>query len=314
MARSRVSPLSVLLMAACLVVLAACGGPAQPAAPVQSTPAPAEAAPTPAPVLPTPRPTATTEATPTPTVPPPTATAEATPAPTAPPPAPTLPRPTTTPTAMPGLTLAEYAAACGDLVAREGEMKFDEWVVELAALRPPPEVAAFHEATSAQFTGQSNGGPNAETQAAYDRRTEILVELPAELLDPLFEAGCLREVEIVVAQNILAAKARVAARGPQVVPVTVEDYAQRCADITRTVPIMGGWDAFTKHIIDHWRELIPPAGFEDYHAALLAVYLEMEQTREVDLTSETMTKAATEATKLGNEAVGILTLASCIGR
>ena len=283
MARSRLRPLSGLLMAVCLVFLAACGGPAQPAAPVQSTPASAEAAPTPAPALPTPRPTAATEATPAPTVPPPTPTTEAapeaTPAPTAPPPAPTLPRPTSTPTAMPGLTLAEYAAACADLVAREGEMKFDEWVVELAALRPPPEVAAFHEATSAQFTGQSNGGPNAETQAAYDRRTEILVELPAELLDPLFEAGCLREVEIVVAQNILAAKARVAARGPQVVPVTVEDYAQRCADITRTVPIMGGWDAFTKHIIDHWRELIPPAGFEDYHAALLAVYLEMEQIR-----------------------------------
>ena len=306
MARSRLRPLSALLMAVCLVFLAACGGPAQPASPVQSTPAPTVAQPPP---------TATTEAAPTPTVPPPTATAEVTPpTPTVPPPTPTLPRPTSTPTAMPGLTLAEYAAACADLVAREGEMKFDEWVVELAALRPPPEVAAFHEATSAQFTGQSNGGPNAETQAAYDRRTEILVELPAELLDPLFEAGCLREVEIVVAQNILAAKARVAARGSQEIPVTVEDYAQRCADITRTVPIMGGWDAFTKHIIDHWRELIPPAGFEDYHAALLAVYLEMERTREVDLTSETMTKATTEATKLGNEAVGVLTLAGCIGR
>ena len=193
-------------------------------------------------------------------------------------------------------------------------MKFDEWAVELDALRPPPEVAAFHEATSAQFTGQLNGGPNAETQAAYERRTEILVELPAELLDPLFEAGCLREVEIVVAQNRLAAKARVAARGPQVAPVTLEDYAQRCADITRTVPIMAPWESVTKHLIDSWRGLIPPAGFEDYHAALLAVYLEMEQIRGVDLTSETMTKAVTETTKLGNEAVGILTLAGCIGR
>ena len=87
--------------------------------------------------------------------------------------------------------VAEFAAACQKLRDSDEE-DLDRWVVEAQELEPPPELAGYWNAYIDQFALQE-GGPNARTQAAYEREFELVAAMRPGLRQTLLDAGCLTE-------------------------------------------------------------------------------------------------------------------------
>ena len=120
-----------------------------------------------------------------------------------------------------GSGTSEYAVACGELLAaspkttgEQGERDFVEWVRSLDALTPPPELRGFHDAWTTQFSAQLlTGGPNGETQEAYDLEIRIVAEMSPSLRQVLVDASCLSEIDILTGGRRLEAEARMTRGG-----------------------------------------------------------------------------------------------------
>ena len=173
----------------------------------------------------------------------------------------------------------KYAVACGQLSDEGDDLEFVEWVDAISALVPPPALQDFHESWVALFEGQievSNGvrtvvGPNDKTQEANWRNMEIVSAMSPALQQILIDGRCLLETEIIAYNYALIARARLEAQ-PVRRPQTAEAYVRVCADINAAAPRMNTINAVLTYYATEWQALIPPAGLEDYHAAVLDLY------------------------------------------
>lgn len=191
----------------------------------------------------------------------------------------TVPPPTQTP-----LSVQEYAQTCAELMNVEmasggqGERQFVRWVDDLLAVEPPTELIPFHAAVTTQFSSQVEaGGPNSEAHAAFIQQHEILDAMPLGLRQVLVEEGCIDDADVLIGRNILAARERVATRGPAPNPPTVRDYGERCRDVEITVPIMDSLEAVLAHIVEGLRDLVPPVDLERYHDNIIRFYLSWQE-------------------------------------
>ena len=116
-----------------------------------------------------------------------------------------------TPTPESPLPIQQYATRCGELVVLQDETyeqyrKADkvgtqehwdwyvEWVDMALALRPPPELADFHEAVADFYSSEVEyGGPNSQTRAAFIRELATVEAMPDDLRELLLNEGCLDE-------------------------------------------------------------------------------------------------------------------------
>ena len=187
-----------------------------------------------------------------------------------------------------GMTAHEYAEACGKLNAidaekyacfletgegggKEGEREHAKWVDELATLKPPAELADFHEARTTKFSS-SLTGPNHLSQAACVKEMESLDAMLLEVRSLLLEKGCLHDTEIRVAQFFLASRQRIATIGPALSPPTVQDYAERCADVRGTIPLMDTPSKIPQHLLLEMSELTPPPELEQLHKYTIMLF------------------------------------------
>ncbi len=184
----------------------------------------------------------------------------------------------------------EYAKACGDLRQSPQETvdEFFQWVSDAQALTPPSVLQELHDAWVGQFAGQIVDGelvgPNEETQEAYWQEVHLVTSMSPVVRQVLVDEWCLLETEVSLYIRIVAAQKRLAVPGSEVA-FTLEQYANRCADMQRTAPLMGSLDMFFGHIVNNWETLVPPSGLEGYHQAVLELYLEWQTVEDFDLVS-----------------------------
>ena len=183
----------------------------------------------------------------------------------------------------------EYAETCRSLISVEmaagaaWERQFEQWVKVLEAVEPPPELSSFHINLTNQYSAQIEaGGPSSEAQAAYERWQDDITLLEEDVILILLDTGCLTELDlaVVVAQN--EARVRMEARQLLARPLTVQEYAEHCKDIERTVPIMDDLDGLLTHLILEWRKLLPPPELERFHGYIQEVYLYWKEHGEVE--------------------------------
>ena len=232
-----------------------------------------------------------------------------------------------TPTAVPPLTVREYAWACGDWMAVSetirpgipGERDMREWVQSANELTPPPELVEFHEARVGTYSKQfgTDGetiGPNAEAQAAYQREVELVDAMSPDVRRVLIDGWCLTEEDVLSGRRRLEALARAdAIANMEPGTVTVAMYALACADVTRTTPHFDDSAAVYDHYVEKWTALEPPAEVEEYHAAVLEVFLDSQETQIIDLESPAMLAAMREALNLPPNVMDALRFEGCVG-
>ena len=204
------------------------------------------------------------------------------------------PRPSVPPaaTGQAAMTKEEYAEACGELVKidvegyarfketgegggppEQGGFPVAEWVDSHLALRPPPELADFHEARVAGLTLQiARPGFSRDAYAAFISEAETLRAMPVDLQSLLLDESCLYPEAYRTGQAVLDAGERIANRGPASVPPTIEDYAARCGDVRMTVPFLDTPYAVFLHTLVGLVELTPPPELEQFHDYMIRVY------------------------------------------
>ena len=184
-------------------------------------------------------------------------------------------------------SVQQYATTCGRLVVLQdetyeqflnvnkvGSQEHWDWYVEwsdmVLALRPPPELADFHEARADFYSSEvEHEGPNRWTRAAFIRELGAVDAMPDDLREILLEAGCLDEGRISAGRENLAVIERVATRGPAPDPPTVEDYADRCHDVWLAVPLFDSHDAYLEHYFTGMDSLTPPPELQEFHRHLV---------------------------------------------
>ena len=195
----------------------------------------------------------------------------------------------------------------------KGERQFEQWVKDLASVEPPPELSMFHVNLVAQYSAQiTAGGPNSETQAAYERWQESITLLQEDVILILLDAGCLTETDlaIIVAQN--EARDRMAARQLLTRPLTVREYADHCKDIERTVPFMDSLDGVLTHVILEWRKLLPPPELEQFHKYVQESYLYWKENGMDGPTPGSVLLVAKEVESFSPETRALLVNSGCI--
>ena len=222
------------------------------------------------------------------------------------------------------MTAPEYASACGDWVqANVGpdESDFVKWVSGAMVLQPPTELEDFHRAMTGQYLLQLDTsaqpptviGPNDDTQFWYDMELEVVAAMPSSMAQILEAGGCLQEGDVELAKGTMAAMDRMTQEG-FFEPNTVDAYLQVCTDITMTRPIMNTMDAIYEHIIGFWSEITPPTGIQDYHVAVLRLYLHLEEAGDLtNVDPSIIQDVNNEAANLGDAFVGKLLLSGCVG-
>ena len=190
-------------------------------------------------------------------------------------------------------------------------------VKELQSVVPPPELAEIHEAITEVQSSQiaATIGPNAESQAAWVRQIELTAVMPAEHRVILTEQGCLNATVVQMGQMYLAARDRIAARGPSPSPSTVEDYAARCADVRMTTPLMDSRDNIGWHLILKLDELTPPQELEQFHdhmIATLRTWLLGNGTESVGAAMREATSLARDGSSVSTENYNALVSSGCI--
>ena len=193
--------------------------------------------------------------------------------------------------ARPPVTVDEYSKACGELMDSEpllimltNPKAYREWLDSWLPLRAPPELSDFHNARTAffQYFVTADGearGPSAPFQRAYDAVLESMVSLPVSLREPLSATGCVSSVGVFsrIVRD-LDAKARLAERETSQEPLSIDEYAQWCADIVRTIPMRDDRATVARYLLTEWAKLTPPPDIAAFHKALLEWYAEFERT------------------------------------
>ena len=246
--------------------------------------------------------------------------------------------PTAPPTAVPNplesfFSIRQYATTCGKLVVLQDETYeqfrsvnkvgsqehwdwYVEWVDRILALRPPPELADFHEARAGFYLSEvEHEGPNSQTRAAFLRELAVADAMPDDLREILLESGCLDEGRLSVGRSNLEVIERVAARGPAPDPPTVEDYADRCNDVWLAVPLFDSHDAYLEHYFTGMDSLVPPPELQEFHRHLVGklrrMFAEKDDPR---LSTEIARLATRHSESLSPELHRSLVVAGCIAR
>ena len=133
------------------------------------------------------------------------------------------------------------------------------WVQRANRLRPPQELADFHEARfnacAKQFGPDGEVlGPNPEAQASFDQEVAIVDSTQADIRRTLIDLGCLTEEDVLSGRRRLEALARASAY-PGIEPnsMTPSVYALACADMMRTARRFNAQDAVFAPFIEWWR-------------------------------------------------------------
>ena len=164
----------------------------------------------------------------------------------------------------------------------------DSWLDSWLTLTAPPELSDFHNARTAFFRypvtadGEARG-PSATFQHAYDGMLESMVSLPVSLREPLSATGCVSSVEDFssIARD-LDVKTRLAERETSEGPLSIDEYAEWCADIVQTIPWFADRATIGRHLKIEWGKLTPPPDIAGFHGALLEWYDEFERTGTLD--------------------------------
>lgn len=194
------------------------------------------------------------------------------------------------------LSVDEYSKVCGELMDSEpilimmstNPKAYREWLDSWLTLRAPPELSDFHNARTAfyQYFVTADGearGPSAPFQRAYDAMLESMVGLPVSLREPLSATGCVSSVGVFSsAARDLDTRARLAERGTSQEPLSIDEYAQWCADIVRTIPMLDDRATVARYLLTEWAKLTPPPDIAGFHKALLEWYAEFERTGTLD--------------------------------
>ena len=211
------------------------------------------------------------------------------------------PRQVSTPTAFQArvLSVDEYSKVCGELMDSEPflivstdpktyRVWLDSWLDSWLTLKAPTELSEFHTARTAflQYLVTADGesrGPSAQFQHAYDAMLESMVSLPVSLREPLSATGCVSSAEEFssIARD-LDVKARLAERETSEGPLSIDEYAEWCADIVRTIPMFDDRAAIGRYLRTEWGKLTPPLDIAGFHEALLEWYDEFERTGTLD--------------------------------
>ena len=132
---------------------------------------------------------------------------------------------------------------------RPGERDMWAWVQRGNRLRPPQELAKFHEvrinACAKQFGPDGEVlGPNPEAQVAFDQEVAIADSMQADIKRTLIGLGCLTEENVLNGSRRLEALARASAH-PGIEPnsTTSSVYTPACADMMRTARRFNAQDA-----------------------------------------------------------------------
>ena len=125
-----------------------------------------------------------------------------------------------------------------------------------------------------QLVDATEPGPNALTQEASNNYQHEVASMPLNVRETLLGTGCLTEVDVLLAREFVAAWSRLHRGYAQSGTVTVEQYAQACADIKLTVPTMNHLEAIPEHFLHWWRKLVPPPGMGKFHSAVMDIYRE----------------------------------------
>ena len=211
------------------------------------------------------------------------------------------PRQVSTPTAFQvrALSVDEYSKVCGELMDSEPFLIMstdpkayrawlDSWLDSWLTLKEPTELSEFHTARTAflQYLVTADGearGPSSTFQRAYDAMLESMVSLPVSLREPLSATGCVSSMEIFssIARD-LDVKARLAERETSEEPLSIDEYAEWCADIVRTIPMFDDRAAIGRYLRTEWGKLTAPLEIASFHVALLEWYDEFERTGTLD--------------------------------
>ena len=213
----------------------------------------------------------------------------------------------------------EYAETCMSIMSVEAasgakwERQLAQWVEDLNAVEPPPELHLFHLNLTTQYSALLEaGGPNSETQAAYVHWLEIVTMLDEQVMEILLDTDCVTELDLAVAVTQFEARARMDARHFLARPLTIQEYADHCNDIERTVPVMDNLDGLLTHFILEWRKLLPPPELEQYHEYVQEVYLYWKENGMDGPTSGSVLLAANEVKGFSPETYAILVNSGCI--
>ena len=207
------------------------------------------------------------------------------------------PRQVSTPTAFQvrALSVDEYSKVCGELMDSEPFLitstdpkAYRAWLDSWLTLKAPTELSEFHTARTAflQYLVTADGearGPSAQFQHAYDAMLESMVSLPVSLREPLSATGCVSSVEDFssIARD-LDTKARLDERETSKGPLSIDEYAEWCADIVRMIPMFDDRAAIGRYLRTEWGKLTPPLDISGFHEALLEWYDEFERTGTLD--------------------------------
>ena len=211
------------------------------------------------------------------------------------------PRQVSTPTAFQAraLSVDEYSKVCGELMDSEPFLIMstdpkayrawlDSWLDSWLTLKAPTELSEFHTARTAflQYLVTADGesrGPSAQFQHAYDAMLESMVSLPVSLREPLSATGCVSSVEVFssIARD-LEVKTRLAERETSEGPLSVDEYAEWCADIVRTIPMFDDRAAIGRYLRTEWGKLTAPLEIASFHVTLLEWFNEFERTGTLD--------------------------------
>ena len=230
------------------------------------------------------------------------------------------------------LSVQEYAASCEELnytfprasfdefIATKGKSEeartsFTAWITMWSALRPPPELADYHDAKTSQFLSEiQHGGFNQAAHESRIREAKAVDAMSPEVQAILFQESCLIQLDYIIGQRLLEGLRRAESRGPAPNPPTVTDYAGRCGDVRMTIPIMGGRDGIAGHLANGMDALSPPPELQQFHDHLVSTLrLWADEEQNASLTFGPVLKLATTgAANLPPYLFDILVSSGCV--
>ena len=208
----------------------------------------------------------------------------------------------------------EFAQACG-VVKDSPEQDLVVWLEEAEAVAAAPALEEYWAAYLDQFRLQvSAGGPNSYAQMAYTREQLEIVRMSPDLRSALVQNRCLLPEDVDVAYVLMDAGIRLSQGIGQGEDVDVEEFAQACADIQVTSPVLDTPEAIPRHLSLWWDRLSPPPDLADYHAAVADFYAEWIVVGEPLLVSyEAQTAVVEAAMEMETEVQGALLAVGCGG-
>ena len=217
--------------------------------------------------------------------------------------------------------IEEFAETCADIRNRDEsapQWTFEAWVAEAQAVEVPPVLTEWWSAYVDQFALQlTHDGPCEYSQGASDTTLDQLALMDFRLREYLVDGGCITGVEVWQAEAVWAGWGRLLDGFGQGQNVSVEEFAEACADIKATVPTLDNLIAIPQHLAYWWEQLNPPPELRRYHAAVADFYREWIETGggdpQTDVSFETQMALIEVAQDLDEDVLETLLARRCAG-